>query len=1184
MGVLTIRRMTAGFGYRYLLSSVAVGDGRADMSSPLTAYYAESGTPAGRFCGGGLAALGLAAGEVVTEEHLYNMIVLGAHPVSGEQLGRQKPMVADAAKRKPVAGFDLTFSPQKSVSVLWALADEDTKAVTFRCHLEAIERTIEYAERNVWHSRSGKAGCVQEDIAGIVGMSFTHFDSRDGDPQLHDHVLVFNRAQSRSDGVWRTLDSKGIYRSVAALGVLHQGILADLLTAELGTGWQVGATRGGQQKLEMVGMPEALIREFSQRRAAIDASEDELVERFVADHGRAPSPAEKRRLAQQANLETRRDKQHRTLAEMTAAWRDRAIPIVGADQEAWVTSLADRNDLPLLRSADLSDEMLAEVADLAVEGQCERRATFSRLNLMTEVGRQLEGVRFASPDDRIAVVERATQVAVDASVQLTPPELVHTPDCYRRDDGSSRLRPADHHVYSSGVMLDAEQRLLRVAADQSGPLVPVGTVAALAGQNLPGKDYTMSTDQAVAVEKIATSGRKLDVLVGPAGTGKTTTMAGLRAVWEAEHGAGSVIGLAPSAAAAQVLGDELGINTENTAKWLHEHRQHADRQTKLADLCRGQDVLAARRPGLEAYIAGLEADVDRWSFHAGQLIVIDEASLAGTLTLDELVDAANTAGAKVLLVGDTHQLDAVDAGGAFRMLVRDRADLVPELSEVRRFTNAWEKKASLGLRTGDTDVLDAYESHDRIEGGTRAEMLDRLYQAWRSDIEAGKSSLMVAPDTATVADLNRRARADRIAAGQISEHSLTVAGGETVGVGDQIVTRRNQRTLTTSRDGHVKNGDLWTITGLAEDGSMTAKRADGGSVVLPADYVQNHVELAYALTAHRVQGRTVHTAHSMVTATTSREVAYVEATRGRDANHLYVDTAYDPDPDTSHDQMTDTQTARQVLETVLRNEGAERSATETQRAAWDNAESIATLAAEYLTLLRDTQQERWDTLIASSGLTAAQAEQVRQSNAYGPLLHGLAQAEAQGVNPEQILPQLVAGPLHDAGDVASVLHARLDKYTERAGTRRNADRHFVAGLIPQASNVADPGMARALTERAQAIEERSIELTRQAIEKRAPWLNRLGTPPAHPTYRREWVHQVRVVAAYRELYGVTGTHPVEPTDKARSGEERNHQNRARQAAGRALAISRHAGPVRPTPNRQPAEHTARHSRGIELCT
>ena len=108
-----------------------------------------------------------------------------------------------------MAGFDLTFSPSKSVSVAWALADRDTKAQIYACHRRAIEVVLSYAEREVFHSRSGTNGVVQEDVEGVVATAFTHFDSRAGDPQLHDHVVVANRARSLSDGIWRTLDSSG---------------------------------------------------------------------------------------------------------------------------------------------------------------------------------------------------------------------------------------------------------------------------------------------------------------------------------------------------------------------------------------------------------------------------------------------------------------------------------------------------------------------------------------------------------------------------------------------------------------------------------------------------------------------------------------------------------------------------------------------------------------------------------------------------------------------------------------------------------------------------------------------------------------------------------------------------------------------------------------------------------------
>ena len=247
-------------------------------SSNLTRYYATSGTPPGVFLGAGLAGLddghGVEHGSQVTEQHLFNLLGMCADPITGQPLGRQPnrahlslakrvaqrvaniPATHTPAERAeltarieaeerakggtfrtPVAGFDLTFSPSKSVSTAWALADRDTKAQIYACHRQAIEVVLAYAEREVFHSRSGTNGVVQEDVEGVVAAAFTHWDSRAGDPQLHDHVVVANRAQSVSDGTWRTLDSRGLFKSVVALSELHQGVLSDLLTEKLGWGW-----------------------------------------------------------------------------------------------------------------------------------------------------------------------------------------------------------------------------------------------------------------------------------------------------------------------------------------------------------------------------------------------------------------------------------------------------------------------------------------------------------------------------------------------------------------------------------------------------------------------------------------------------------------------------------------------------------------------------------------------------------------------------------------------------------------------------------------------------------------------------------------------------------------------------------------------------------------------------------
>src|SRR5208283_3214563 len=118
------------------------------------------------------------------------------------------------------------------------------------------------------------------------------------------------------------------------------------------------------------------------------------------------------------------------------------------------------------------------------------------------------------------------------------------------------------------------------------------------------------------------------------------------------------------------------------------------------------------------------------------------SSLAGTFTLDELVSAATTAGSKILLLGDHAQMSSVEAGGAFSLLVKDRGDLVPELTDIRRFSSEWEKTASVELRVGNTSAIDAYEARDRVRSGDRESLLDAVYAAWNADVVAGKSSLM----------------------------------------------------------------------------------------------------------------------------------------------------------------------------------------------------------------------------------------------------------------------------------------------------------------------------------------------------------------------------------------------------------------------------------------------------------
>jgi hypothetical protein len=483
-----------------------------------------------------------------------------------------------------------------------------------------------------------------------------------------------------------------------------------------------------------------------------------------------------------------------------------------------------------------------------------------------------------------------------------------------------------------------------------------------------------------------------------------------------------------------------------------------------------------------------------------------------------------------------------------------------KLTDVRRFENSWEKTASVELRVGHESAIDTYSSEGRVLGGTRAEMLDCLYRAWKADTEAGMTSLMIAPDSATVAELNGRARTDRVGVGQVSAEGLEVAGGQSAGVGDLVITRQNNRLLAADRR-WVKNGDSWIVTAANPNGSMTVQRLGGsGRVTLPADYVKTHVELGYATTTQRSQGRTVTTAHAMVSPTTTREALYVAATRGRNGNFLYVDTHWDPDPQTSHDGAVDSHTSRDVLVGVLRNEGAELAAHEMIRRAQNEAESISRLQAEYQTIASAAQADRWDALLQSCGLSAAQLTELRTSPSHGPLLAAFRDAEARGLDIESTFPILVAGrPLEDAGDVASVLHGRVERFIERAGsTRRAQPDSMIVGLIPKARGVTDPDMQQGLAERQQAMEQRALTLAEQAIETGQPWVRLLGSPPPDPARRLGWLREVCTVAAYRDRWSITGPTAIGRRDDASNIEQLGQHKRAEGAIDRAVSLTRSA--------------------------
>ena len=239
------------------------------------------------------------------------------------------------------------------------------------------------------------------------------------------------------------------------------------------------------------------------------------------------------------------------------------------------------------------------------------------------------------------------------------------------------------------------------------------------------------------------------------------------------------------------------------------------------------------------------------------------------------------------------------------------------------------------------------------------------------------------------------------------------------------------------------------------------------------------------------------------------------------------------------DGTTEPQTARAVLYGVLQREGAEHGAHDQIKRSWDAAESIGQLAAEYLTLAKVAQAERWDDLLDCSGLTAKELAEVRESDAYSPLVAAFRDAEARGLDVEATFPRLVAArSLDEADDVAGVLHGRVDRWVEAAGSKRQTATDLIAGLIPRAKGVGDDDMARALRERDEAMEQRAATLAEQAVKNGG----RRGSAnsadmPADPTARAAWLHEVRVVAAYRDRWGSTRQKRLDTREEVRTIEQ-----------------------------------------------
>jgi hypothetical protein len=622
-------------------------------------------------------------------------------------------------------------------------------------------------------------------------------------------------------------------------------------------------------------------------------------------------------LAQQATLETRNAKHEpRSLAEQRAAWHAQAAETLGGPDAVRAVISKTLNPISIM-SPHVDADWVSVTAEKVLEAVEERRSTWQSWHVRAEA---LRHIRVAEIDtDKVdQLVELlVTGVLQARSVALTRPEDgISEPAVLRRADGSSVYTVAGSELFTSNRILAAEQRLVATAGRTDERVVEAETVE-LALLEAAANGNALDAGQAALVRSMSTSGAGLQLAIAPAGAGKTTVMSTLARAWR--DSGGQVLGLAPSAAAAAQLRDATAAPAETLAKltWSIDH-----------------------------------ADLPDWADRIGRstLVIIDEAGMADTLSLDTAVTFIVGRGGSVRLIGDDRQLAAVGAGGVLRDIENSHGAV--RLTGLHRFADPAEAAATLALRDGRPEALGFYLDRRRVHVGDPTTTLDAVFNAWQADRNRGLDAIMLAPTRKLVRSLNQRARNHGLADGAPGRQ-VELADGNQASVGDLIITRANDRRLRITATDWVKNGDRWTILTLTTNGGMKVRHVrNRRTVTLPAAYVQTSVELGYASTVHIAQGVTADTMHGVVTGEESRQQLYTMLTRGRSANHVYLSLVGDGDPHAVlQPDNVHLRTATDLLEQILARDATPQSATTLQREQHDPATRLGAATARYLDAL-----------------------------------------------------------------------------------------------------------------------------------------------------------------------------------------------------------------------------------------
>jgi conjugative relaxase-like TrwC/TraI family protein len=764
-------------------------------------YYGSRGETPMRWGGAGAARLGL-HGEVTAEAYEAAFGPGGfTLPGTDEQL---------VATKRP--GFELVVSAHKTVAVLGVIDRADAMHSILDTETHS---TMEWLD-DWFQDRGGRRGRAAERTAtgGLVYGVTRHGTSRSGDPSPHDHVLVANVAEMLdARGGFKGLDSAALRDAVEAatmVGRLHSAARA----VELG--FAIAADDGPSGRLRhwrIVGIPDEVCEVFSKRA-------DEIAEHLAAT-GHSGY-----RAAGMAARATRSVKRHTGVEELMPVWHAE-LEAVGWSAERLATHL-DRErtgtpHLPVPLTDQEIDALAAEVLD--IDGPLlAGHKVFTATNLVAELAPRLYG---RDPGELSRVMDRL--LGVPGLVPLI---------------GVAGSR---EQSYTTAEVLAAEAMIAKTVealAARPGPALEAGTTYTAIHAAEAERGHPFTAGQRDLVEQVTGSGRAVTVVVGVAGSGKTTAL-DCATTLLADAGY-QVLGTSTSGQAARTLGTETGIDSSTFASLLWN---------------------------LDHGVVSLDART---------VIVVDEAGMADDTNLARLTLAAHRAHSTVVLVGDPRQLDAVGPGGALTGLIDRHPDLVVTLDENVRQTNPAERRALAELRHGDPAcALDWYAANGRLAiAPERIETLARMADAWATDIAVGHDTALLAWRRDDVADLNRLARHQWDQLGHLSGDDIEL-GGRRYAVGDRIVT------LAPNRAAGLVTSELLTIIDLDQH-RLTARTDTGRTVTIIGDGLdRRHLAHGYALTVHRAQGATYDRAH-VLRGSGGRELAYVALSRAREHTTVHV--------------------------------------------------------------------------------------------------------------------------------------------------------------------------------------------------------------------------------------------------------------------------------------------------------